>query len=49
MFFEKSAVLWTKGLSTKKVPKSLERIQAAVTWNIWNIPQILGGDRVSSL
>ena len=31
------------------LPKSFEQIQAAATSNILHIPQLLGGDRVSSI
>ena len=31
------------------LPKSFERIQAAATSNIIHIPQLSGGDRISSI
>ena len=34
---------------TAGLPKSFERIQAAATSNILHIPQLSGGDRVSSI
>ena len=38
-----------KAFRQNRVPKSLERIQATVTLNIWHISQLLRDDRVSSV
>ena len=38
-----------KAFRQNRVPKSLERIQSAVTSNIWHVPQLLVGDRVLSV
>ena len=38
-----------KAFRQNRVPKSLERIQSAITSNVWQMPQLLVGDRVLSV